>query len=523
MAVKLTLVRDGDEAELVVTATEASETGLEFSFDSKILAEGAALEDLDLGESGSFSTNSTRVDDVIETTVSGRLSVPVAVGDEILSYEFDLLSDGRIEVQEFTGSTGGVDFDQPELAMLDFAGPTADLIDGTFAVGNDLTVNFSKLPDADDSDDITFDVQWLRDGAEIDGATGNTYTLTDDDLGAEISVQVSYTDDDQDNRVVKSADNETVTIAGETIEGTAGDDDLVGTEGADIIRGLAGDDRIEGKAGSDLIDGGDGFDTSVHSGPQNSYTLAVAEDGITLTDRRDDGDGTDGLVAIEALDFSDSDAPFNIEQLTGGAGIDDDALEDIIELYIGYFNRAPDAVGLNFWATAYQNGTTLKEMASLFEEQSEFDDRYVDDISTTDFVEQIYFNVLGRNADADGLDFWTGVLDDGAIGRDTFVYELLEGVDADAPDGASDAFKDQKEQDEDYLDAKTDLGALYAATLGLTDVSEAQQALAGFNGSASSIADSVSTINGFFADATDAESGDFLMPLVGVVDTDYLV
>ena len=39
-----------------------------------------------------------------------------------------------------------------------------------------------------------FSYQWLRGGIAIAGATTNTYTLGDADVGAQISVRVSYTD-----------------------------------------------------------------------------------------------------------------------------------------------------------------------------------------------------------------------------------------------------------------------------------------------------------------------------------------
>ena len=46
-----------------------------------------------------------------------------------------------------------------------------------------------------DTDDLRpFSYQWLRNGDEIKGATGRTYTLSDADVGTKISVRVIYTD-----------------------------------------------------------------------------------------------------------------------------------------------------------------------------------------------------------------------------------------------------------------------------------------------------------------------------------------
>ena len=55
-----------------------------------------------------------------------------------------------------------------------------------------LTADTSGISDSDGLG--AFSYQWLRDGVSIDGATGATYTLGDGDVGARISVQVSYTD-----------------------------------------------------------------------------------------------------------------------------------------------------------------------------------------------------------------------------------------------------------------------------------------------------------------------------------------
>ena len=55
------------------------------------------------------------------------------------------------------------------------------------------------IADADGLDDATLTYQWMRvsdgEAADIANATGATYTLTDDDVGNSIQLQVSFTDD----------------------------------------------------------------------------------------------------------------------------------------------------------------------------------------------------------------------------------------------------------------------------------------------------------------------------------------
>ena len=51
-----------------------------------------------------------------------------------------------------------------------------------------------------------------------------------------------------------------ITQAGQTTQGTSGDDIICGTPGPDTIFGLGGDDTVYGVGGADTIDGGSGRD-----------------------------------------------------------------------------------------------------------------------------------------------------------------------------------------------------------------------------------------------------------------------
>ena len=96
----------------------------------------------------------------------------------------------------------------------------------------------------------------------------------------------------------------------ENVTTGAGDDVAIGNgagnvirlgKGADVARGHGGDDRIEGGQGNDTIDGGAGFDTALFSGDAGGYALRLSGGQL----RVQGADGTDSLVSIEALRFSD--------------------------------------------------------------------------------------------------------------------------------------------------------------------------------------------------------------------------
>ena len=61
-------------------------------------------------------------------------------------------------------------------------------ITGIFEFGQILTAHYEK------QDDETVTYQWLRDGANLTGATGITYTLTEEDIGKNIEVKVIASD-----------------------------------------------------------------------------------------------------------------------------------------------------------------------------------------------------------------------------------------------------------------------------------------------------------------------------------------
>jgi Ca2+-binding RTX toxin-like protein len=302
-----------------------------------------------------------------------------------------------------------------------------------------------------------------------------------------------------------------------------GNDTLLGDGGNDTITANAGDDTLTGGAGNDTLNGGEGTDTAAFSGAQASYTLTVAPDGLSIEDRRAGENGVDQLIDIEFLDFDSNinDTPFDLARFAGPAGLSETELESFVELYIAYFNRAPDAVGLHFWGTAFATGSTLEQMATLFIDQDEFEAAYPEGTTNLAFAHSVYSNVLGRTPDQAGIDFWVGLLDQGAVERDQFILEVLRGARADPKPELGPDFVAQQEADQAYLTTKVDIGAYFAVHKGMSDVDDAMAAMALFTGSDASRDAAVAAIDGFFADAIVPTDGAFLMPLVGILDDPF--
>ena len=321
-----------------------------------------------------------------------------------------------------------------------------------------------------------------------------------------------------------------LTQGDEIFDGGKGDDILLGFDGADHLSGNAGNDHLFGGKGNDTLIGGDSAGDVAHfNAGMGRYTLRLAQDGsITAEDRTPDGEGTDSLSGIESLAFSSGvsifdDGVLDLSIIQGITGLNADEIATFIELYIAYFNRAPDALGLYFWGSAFAGGTTLEETAALFLDQDETRATYAPDATNLEFATQVYANVLGRAADQDGLDFWVGQLDSGGVGRDAFILEVLRGAKAEPAPGASQDFIELQLQDRSYLGTKTDIGTYYAVIKGLSDVDDAANAMHLFErGNDSSIQTAVAGIDADFAEAAAPDSGALILQLVGVVDDPFL-
>lgn len=97
-----------------------------------------------------------------------------------------------------------------------------------------------------------------------------------------------------------------------------------------------------------------------------------------------------------------------IRQLPGGL----DQFGPVARLYSAYLLRIPDAGGLTYWLGKYRSGRTLSWISSSFASSREFKNRY-GSLTNRGFVLLIYRNVLQRNPDTAGVDYWTRKLNAG--------------------------------------------------------------------------------------------------------------
>lgn len=186
-------------------------------------------------------------------------------------------------------------------------------LSGKALEGQTLTVS-ETLEDLDGLGTITY--RWSRDGVPITGATGSSYLLGEDDVGAAISVTALYIDGRGFRESVSSAATAAVSPEGTYIAGGETDDSLTGTIGSDTVQGGAGSDtlsggsggdRLLGNLGDDLLFGQQGNDTLFGGTGNGSDTLR----GGAGADKLFGGKGSDALFGGQDDD-----------NLYGGAGSD---------------------------------------------------------------------------------------------------------------------------------------------------------------------------------------------------------
>ena len=93
-------------------------------------------------------------------------------------------------------------------------------IQGVLQDQNRVTADTAGIADADGMDDATFVYQWMRvdDGvsSDITGQTASSYSITSDDVGKSIQLQVSFTDDRHNTEPLTSAVTNSVTASDST-------------------------------------------------------------------------------------------------------------------------------------------------------------------------------------------------------------------------------------------------------------------------------------------------------------------
>tara|TARA_Y100001968_G_scaffold317896_1_gene347456 strand:+ start:1213 stop:3000 length:1788 start_codon:yes stop_codon:yes gene_type:complete len=292
-----------------------------------------------------------------------------------------------------------------------------------------------------------------------------------------VTVTATDLDGNQSNQYVIINVND---MQGQVFNGTNGDDIMNGGLENDIFQGDGGNDTIDGGADHDIATYAGNFSDYTFSIANKIVTVtdnrSSTNDGIdslsnieklTFADKNalvttkeikpitslgfqseklysgqsdnykfydlgsdkygiETSTGIDELTGESILKFDDknmnlkNDIKATFDQVTG---LNTDSGK-MFRLYNASFKRLPDPDGLRYWIGNFISGKDdERAVASSFLVSDEFKQRYGENISNASYVETLYFNVLGRDYDQSGYNYWLGNLNNGIETR----YELLLG------------------------------------------------------------------------------------------------
>jgi len=102
--------------------------------------------------------------------------------------------------------------------------------------------------------------------------------------------------------------------------------------------------------------------------------------------------------------------------------------KEIQKIYIAYYGRAADPEGQDFWAQQLEAaGGDLYAIVDAFGNSEEFQNTYGEQ-EDRDLVNNLFQQLFGRDADAEGLEFYVGLLQSGGKSLASISLDILNGA-----------------------------------------------------------------------------------------------
>lgn len=134
-------------------------------------------------------------------------------------------------------------------------------------------------------------------------------------------------------------------------------------------------------------------------------------------------DNASGTVEVRVFQKTETTPVMDVDDIRK-ATAEDAAI--VGRLYQAALGREPDESGLSWWIDQWEKGVETQEMAARFYDSAEFKTNFGENLSDSDFMQQIYSNILGRDPDPIGLNFYTDELSAGTKTREQIIAEFSE-------------------------------------------------------------------------------------------------
>ena len=307
-----------------------------------------------------------------------------------------------------------------------------------------------------------------------EAAFAKTYGKSSTDYLAEFEIFINQPLDDILEIIPSTASNSVVSEDVNVVVTTLGDlgaDIVYGTNSSDRIESESGNDQLYGRQGNDTLLGGDGFDHAYFTGNRSNFTQSKVGQVTSFTDNLG-LEGTDQLTSVERAYFTDYYVNLTVQSKSAVSNIASSNLQQLQELYVAFFNRVPDADGLEYWIGQFNGGQSINQIAESFYNSgiafSELTGISAG-MTNTSFINVVYNNVLGRSngADPEGLSFWTTALQSGVETKATLVASIIT---------SAHQFKGDAQWGwvADLLDNKVEVANLFSVEYGLNNLTSAE-------------------------------------------------
>ena len=296
-----------------------------------LTASTSNIDDEDGLDNVSYSYQWARNDGTDDTDIAGETSSTYALVDadqgQTIKVRVTFTDDADNDESLTSAATVAV------LARPNRAAAGLPTIGGTPQVDETLTADTSAISDEDGLTNVSWSYQWSAGGSDIDGATGSTYTLTASEQGQTIQVQVTFTDDADNEETLTS--QATVAVAAASNREATGQPAIGGTPqvGETLTADTAGITDADGltNVSYEYQWLASGTDIDGATGP--SYVLTSSEQGQTIQVRvtfTDDTDNDESLTsaATETVLARPNRAAAGLPTISGTPQVDETLTAD---------------------------------------------------------------------------------------------------------------------------------------------------------------------------------------------------
>ena len=148
------------------------------------------------------------------------------------------------------------------------------------------------------------------------------------------------------------------------------------------------------------------------------------------------------------------------------------------EFYVAYYGRPADPSGLTYWADRFDASDDLTEVLAAFGESVEFTANF-GSLTDSELVNNLYLQMFNRDAESEGLTFYTDLLTSGAATLASIAKQIVDG----AQGNDVTVLANKATVAQTYTDLVTSLGATYESD----DIADAQAILDAVDETAASV------------------------------------